>query len=108
MQLSFSGPDFDPPESEQYLNIAMGRQVAGLDTWLRDQGWFGPLGSATLLTAEEVRQQCARFLALPLDAPQLDISWIERGWCLKDEASDATFFGVGQGRWLAWNWFTTA
>ena len=108
MQLSFSGPDFDPPESEQYLNVAMGRQVAGLEAWLRDQGWFGPLDSARPLTAEELRQQCARFLALPLDAPQLDIGWIERGWCLKNLASDATYFGVGQGRWLAWNWFTTA
>ncbi|ACO44967.1 hypothetical protein DEDE109153_18180 [Deinococcus deserti] len=108
MNLSFSGHDFHPPESEQYLNIAMSRHPATLTAWLKDQGWFDPLAGATPLSAEAFGRHWTRFLALPLDAPQIDISWVERGWCLKDDPADATFIGIGQGRWLAWNWFTTA
>ncbi|MFC4639160.1 hypothetical protein [Deinococcus hohokamensis] len=108
MELAFSGSDFDPPESEQHLHIATGRTGAELTAWLRQQGGAQALNTATPLSAGEVALHWARFLALPLDAPQIDIGWVERGWCLRDDAMDATFVAAGQGRWVAWTWFTTA
>ncbi|GGO28523.1 hypothetical protein [Deinococcus humi] len=103
----FDPHEFDPPESEQHLEVHWGTSWTSLE-WLLLSLELIMEKSGSMMELSVWREQASKLLRTPLKPHVTELEFVKRGWVARDSGDEFIIVGEGRGQWVLLNWYTTA